>query len=1374
MSQESGKISGNLLSDNLLRNGVDLAFETDLLYLDIINGKVGITTDSPVRELHVPQEIKTTNLIVDTQTDLPNFSVSSDTIQNFVSSIYIQPEQSNPRIETDRIGTDNLRISNQLIENIINNNDIQLLPSGSGIVDITSETVKVFGSLHTTGDITWDGDITFGDNNGDNVSFNSNINSNIIPDTDNFYDLGNNSSTWDTLYSYNVLSNYINTTSFVLNDIDVLLTQGQTIYVSVNGSDTNYGTHQHSTYRTIKHALSQASSGDQIVIFPGEYVEEFPLTVPQGVTVKGTSIRSVSIEPTEETNVGDAFLLNGDTTVEFLTVKNFYQGYAFKLAPNFKTISRSPYVYNVTVITKGSVITAEDPYGFDAGDAGGGALIDGSAADPTGTIPPTCLFYSTTFIVPNADGVSLTNKARVEWLNSFTYFANKGINLFLGETGYAGQGVTRVGVSDVIGTVLIGDTFTYYANDGYTIISSGEVVAIDGDVYSLQGNVNDIELITEVDQPSYFVQGAASIKTANFKFGNSSLYLDGIDSYINTYHTYKLALNNLDFCAECWFYPTSFPTVETSILSKWGPLSSDQTFKISINQLGQIILNINDGTQVITENSGIEYLLDEYGNIILDEAGTPIVGETYAVILNTWQHVALVRNDTSITLYLNGLAKISITVASGSYLNESNSDFILGHTLDDSEYFTGYIDEVRVSRYTSRYTSTFTPPTSAFTADYNTSILLHLDGNNNSTTIVDDAFPSQSILFTNARGTAIISVDYSDFGAELRSINSANVYGTYGAFAYGRNVLGYLIGHNFGYVGSGKDSSNDQRLCIQENEVVTASYGVLYYDSNDHKGDLRIGSVFYVNQETGDVIFDAKSIQFGIDGNISLIGDTSSTYIDKFVLETGNLRIYDNNVDSLFGDVNLRASTGYTFLNTDVYVTGSTWITNDVSVAGNIYLGDNPFDNITIYPKLTQDINPNQTDQWELGTSSKRWNTLVGTLLNVDDVVEITNNTISTISTDEDLKFIANNTGKIHILETNVQVDQSLTVYNTFTVNGNSTLQSVNITGNIIITGDINQTGDSYIEGTFANNNIIINGDSYFDVFSIRLYDNTIVGQTIDADIEFYGNNSGGVVLDSKLRVVNNEISNLWTSATTDLQKSIIFSPNGVGNFVIDSNKSLTLPIGNNSTRTLTQVGELRYNSLSNMVEGWSPTGYVNFMNLWDSDRNTYITAELTPGANDSTIRFGINGTVRATIDSTKLKTNTIHIDNIEISSNNIKNLVSANDLEFVLDGSGVLNINNTHLKDNNIINVTDTALTLSNTGAGYVKFSGTYGVVIPFGENADRRLTPEVGETRYNTELEYLEVFNGTVWQPAQGYSPLATDDEVEEIMGIWSLILG
>ncbi len=79
---------------------------------------------------------------------------------------------------------------------------------------------------------------------------------------------------------------------------------GNTWFVATAGSDTttlgNTGANGKSSetpFLTITKALSVASSGDTILIAAGEYQEVFPLTVPDGVTVRGTNLRSTVIKP---------------------------------------------------------------------------------------------------------------------------------------------------------------------------------------------------------------------------------------------------------------------------------------------------------------------------------------------------------------------------------------------------------------------------------------------------------------------------------------------------------------------------------------------------------------------------------------------------------------------------------------------------------------------------------------------------------------------------------------------------------------------------------------------------------------------------------------------------------------------------------------------------------------------------------------------------------------------------------------------------------------------------------------------------------------------------------------------------------------------
>ena len=102
-------------------------------------------------------------------------------------------------------------------------------------------------------------------------------------------------------------------------------------------------------------------------------------------------------------------------------------------------------------------------------------------------------------------------------------------------------------------------------------------------------------------------------------------------------------------------------------------------------------------------------------------------------------------------------------------------------------------------------------------------------------------------------------------------------------------------------------------------------------------------------------------------------------------------------------------------------------------------------------------------------------------------------------------------------------------------------------------------------------------------------------------------------------------------------------------------------------------------------------------------------------------------------------------------------------------------------MKDNNFSNTSNNLLTLATTGLGYVKFNGTTGLVVPFGNNAERNSSAVTGETRYNTEagagLGFLEVYNeadGGAWQRAAGEGEEVTDPILKELVDIYTLVLG
>ena len=58
-----GRITGPMLSANLTRLGVDLSIETQLLYVDVTNGRIGIQTSTPSVELDIDGDVKVSQLL---------------------------------------------------------------------------------------------------------------------------------------------------------------------------------------------------------------------------------------------------------------------------------------------------------------------------------------------------------------------------------------------------------------------------------------------------------------------------------------------------------------------------------------------------------------------------------------------------------------------------------------------------------------------------------------------------------------------------------------------------------------------------------------------------------------------------------------------------------------------------------------------------------------------------------------------------------------------------------------------------------------------------------------------------------------------------------------------------------------------------------------------------------------------------------------------------------------------------------------------------------------------------------------------------------------------------------------------------------------
>ena len=548
-----GRISGPLLKANLLREGVNLAFENDLLYLDVNNNRIGINNASPQYDLDVIGTTRAPQLEISTLANIGSVNISGTTISTTQPTLNLGSADN--VIYQNKLTIDSFDLENNVISTNETNANIEFNPNGTGTVEIFADT-NVTGNIVATGNITSDGNITLGDADTDNITFNAEINSNIIPDATNTYSLGSVSKQWADVRTQNFYGGTVTTAAIVVDGIDIALRQGNIYYVAENGSDSYSGDHPNDPYGSLKFALTQATSGDTIHIYPGVYQEIFPMTVPAGVTVKGHTMRGVNITPTAGTNSNDAFLVNAGVTIEDLTISGFYTGYAFKFAPGFAVSgnNRSPYLRNLSVITMGSVTSAADPRGFAQGDAGKGAYIDGSVAGLT-SLEATMLFHSATFITPGVDAITITNGARVEWLNSFTYFANRGIYGVDGATGLRGTGKTAVRVTGLTGTIVDTNTFSYYDTDGTTVLATGTINGVDADgKFYVNGNLTGLETAGERGGKIITKYGTPTTDTTVKKFGASSLELNGTTDYLGVAGNNDFGFGTGDYTVEGWFY----------------------------------------------------------------------------------------------------------------------------------------------------------------------------------------------------------------------------------------------------------------------------------------------------------------------------------------------------------------------------------------------------------------------------------------------------------------------------------------------------------------------------------------------------------------------------------------------------------------------------------------------------------------------------------------------------------------------------------------------------------------------------------------------------------------------------------------------------
>ena len=219
-----GRISGPLLKANLVRDGVDLAFETDLLYLDVNHARIGIKTATPRYDLDVNGTTRTTNLIVDNSGKIGNITLQANNITSTSPIINFIPSGGDAVVYHSKILLDDIQLQGNTISTYVSNSNIEFRPNGSGILEVFSNTkingsLDVTGNISATGDITIGGNITIGDQLSDTITINAAIKSDLIPEADNTYSLGSPIYQWKNVYVQNLVTDNLSVLTLNLGNI---------------------------------------------------------------------------------------------------------------------------------------------------------------------------------------------------------------------------------------------------------------------------------------------------------------------------------------------------------------------------------------------------------------------------------------------------------------------------------------------------------------------------------------------------------------------------------------------------------------------------------------------------------------------------------------------------------------------------------------------------------------------------------------------------------------------------------------------------------------------------------------------------------------------------------------------------------------------------------------------------------------------------------------------------------------------------------------------------------------------------------------------------------------------------------------------------
>ena len=332
-----------------------------------------------------------------------------------------------------------------------------------------------------------------------------------------------------------------------------------------------------------------------------------------------------------------------------------------------------------------------------------------------------------------------------------------------------------------------------------------------------------------------------------------STYFGGLNDYLSIGDDASLELGSSDFTFEMWI-KTAATSQYTTLMSKSTGDFAAGMWSIQVNQSG------------LSSGNVAMYIGDH-------NVSSPVVATSgTSVIDNEWHHIAVVRNGSAFTIYIDGTSAGTGT-SSATVSDIAGAIWIGDDGLYPNRDYLGYIRDARMVIGTAVYTSAFTPTTEPLTAIANTQLFTcHL--------------PYISDGSSNAHSITTVGTVYTELYSPYDHVSYSP--SSHGGSVYFDGTGDYLVTPSSTNVqlGTGDFTAECWFYCTS-----ASSYHQIFSWRPNNGSSAGKGS-FAINPSNGYIWYETSGI---IDTSSNWL--TNTWYHIALVKSSGTLKIYQNGVE---------------------------------------------------------------------------------------------------------------------------------------------------------------------------------------------------------------------------------------------------------------------------------------------------------------------------------------------------------------------------------------------------------------------------------------------------------------------------------------------